>query len=170
MEDKQATITYSGLVGKYTLNESGIGEKATITYEGKSNEMHYLYKNGYWVSSYGTDGTITTRAFSKEGNLLQWQTIDKYGSVLYNATYEYTDIPNTIRQEINRWEAVHFAFRGDVLGKYSTHLVSKATINGINILNFEYTKDNANRVKNISIKRTQGTFELPVALYTYTYD
>lgn len=166
----QASLIYNGLVQEFTLDNTGMGEKADVTFEGKKSEIHYLYKNGYWVSAYSTDGKLTSRIYSKEGDLLQWQIVDKNGDIKYRATYEYTDIPNNIRQEVDRWEAPHFAFRGDFLGRYSTHLLKKATINNTEILNFNYNLDEKNRVSTNTVSRTQGTFELPLAQYRYTYE
>lgn len=165
-----ASLIYSGSVQEYTLNGSGLGEKAQVTHEGNKSEVFNYFKNGYWVSSYSTDGKVTSRIYSKEGDLLQWEIVDKDGRIEYNATYEYTDRPNVIRQEVNRWETPHFAFRGDVLGRYSTHLLKKATINSNNVLNFEYSFDDKDRVSSIAITRTQGSFEPPVAQYGYTYE
>jgi hypothetical protein len=169
LNGNQASLKYDESIQEFILGNNGLGEKANITFEGKKSEIHYLYKNGYWVSSYNTDGDITSRIYSQKGDLLQWKIVDINGNIKYNATYEYTDIPNTIRQEVNRWEAPHFSFRGDVLGKYSSQLLKKVTINNTSTLSFDYKLDDKNRVSSSTISRTQGTFELPVAFYSYTY-
>ncbi|GAB3174650.1 hypothetical protein GCM10027291_33360 [Telluribacter humicola] len=168
--DKQATLSYSGLTRNYTLNSDGRGEKATETYEAKFKDIQYIYKNGYWVSAYGTDGTLTTRVYSHEGDLLQVQVVDQYGQVKHDARYQYTDIPNAIRQEVDRWEAPHFAFRSDILGRYSQHLLKEAVVNGTHTLTFDYKMDNKNRVGNVTITRTQGSFQLPKVFYSYLYE
>lgn len=166
---QQASVQYNGSKQEYTINNTGLGEKVNATNEGMKSEAHFLYKNGYWVSAYSTDGDLTSRIYSKEGDLLQWRIVGKNGDIKYNATYEYTNMPNIFRQEVDRWEAPHFAFRGDFLGKYSSHLLKKATINNTNTLNFNYNFDEKKRVSSMAITRSQSTFELPVAKYSYTY-
>ncbi|TDB67424.1 hypothetical protein [Arundinibacter roseus] len=106
--DDRATLSYDGTIKEYKLNSNGFGDQATVSKEGKSSEINYLYKNGYWIAAHSTEGDLISRVFSPEGNLLKWEVMNHDGFGNYTATYGYTNIPNTIRQEVNRWEAPHF--------------------------------------------------------------
>lgn len=164
--------TLQQLTGEYTLNAEGLGTQVNgVLPEGGPFVRNYLYRNGYLVSSYGSGSQLTTRHFSPEGDLLAWKG-EAHNGQSVNATYTYITYPNTIRQEVFRWEAAHFAFRGDFLGKYSTHLVEQAQFRVgqvLHTLNFSYTFDEQGRVETMSIARTEGTAQLPNAQYRFSY-
>lgn len=78
----------------------------------------------------------------------------------------------TNRQEISSWITPHFSMRGDFLGKYSSRLVKKMTINATSgmssgnlILDFSYTFDDNGRISRMTIQRSDGT----KVFYEYQY-
>lgn len=154
----------------FQLNQNGLAESAVGAFpSGKEANNQYFYKNGYLVAI--TDKLyLTTLKYSGNGDLLEWKGITHQGERV-NIAYEYTDYPNTIRQEVTYWTASHLSFRGDFLGKYSSKLLKKAIIGvpslGDNpfVLDFEYTFDSKGRVSRMLIKRDA----LSDVLYEYRY-
>jgi hypothetical protein len=154
----------------FQLNQNGLAESAVGDFpSGKEVSNQYFYKNGYLVAI--VDKLyLTTLKYSGNGDLLEWKGITHQGERV-NISYEYTDYPNTIRQEVTYWAASHLSFRGDFLGKYSSKLLKKAVVGvpslGGNtiVLDFEYTFDNKGRVSGMLVKKDTG----PNALYEYRY-
>ncbi|AEI48372.1 DUF4595 domain-containing protein [Runella slithyformis] len=154
----------------FQLNQNGLAESAVGAFpSGKEANNQYFYKNGYLVAI--VDKLyLTTLKYSGNGDLLEWKGITHQGERV-NIAYEYTDYPNTIRQEVTYWTASHLSFRGDFLGKYSSKLLKKAVISvpslGENpfVLDFEYTFDSKGRVSRMLIKRDT----LSDVLYEYRY-
>jgi hypothetical protein len=119
---------------QYILDKDGLATSA-------SDLGKLYYKNGYFVAN---SGSIKNHiSYSKDGNL-----IERNGGV-----FEYTDYPNTIRQDISSSQGIHSTFRDSYLGKYSSNLLKKAQFmeeGGYNLI-FKYELDAQNRVKLMTI-------------------
>lgn len=168
-----ASSKVNSQVTTFRLSAEGMAESSKGNAANTPNlevNTRYFYKNGFLISM-ANETKLTKFEYSSQGNLLSWSGINHQG-LTTNATYEYTDIPNTIRQEINSWTTPHFPMRGDFLGKYSTHLLKKMTINntsgisgGNNTLEFSYTFDTSGRISRITIERSAGA----KVFYEYQY-
>lgn len=169
------SITYDPVARKATggnisfqLNQEGLAESGVGFFEnGKAANNQYFYKNGYLVSI-ADSKNLTKMKYSSNGDLLEWSGVTHRGDKTQNV-YEYTEYPNTIRQEILGWATPQFSFRGDFLGKYSSRLLKKAVINentGINItMDFTYSFDSKGRVSKMQIKRSDDQ----EVQYEYSY-
>ena len=153
----------------FQLNKEGLAENAEgiLVSNGKKNKTQYFYKNGY-LTGMADDTYLTTLKYSGNGNLLEWNGINHQRAKV-QISYEYTDYPNSIHQEISSWQTPHFSYRGSFLGKYSSHLLKRAIIkeNGGNLtMDFSYTFDAAGRVSEMLIKRSSPSIDV---LYEYQY-
>lgn len=133
----------SGVINKkYTLDKSGL-----VQMDNADNSFYY--KDGYLWLSIGKNGFANT--YSTEGNLLARRADG------IKADYEYTEFPNTIRQEIlSSTSTTLYATTRDVfLGNFSTNLVKKVQFSeGENVtLDYSYQFDAENRVKTMTIRR-----------------
>ena len=170
---KTASSKVNGEVTTFQLSAEGLAESSkgnSTTTPKREVNTRYFYKNGFLVSM-ANDTKLTKFEYNGKGNLLSWSGINHQG-LNTNATYEYTDTPNTIRQEISSWITPHFSTRGDFLGKYSANLVKKITINaasgassGTLTLDFSYTFDTNGRISRMIIQRSDGT----KVFYEYQY-
>ena len=171
---KTAFSKVSGETTTFQLNAEGLAQSSkgtTASTPKREVNTRYFYKNGFLVSM-ANETKLTKFEYNGQGNLLSWSGVNHQG-LTTNASYEYTDIPNTIRQEITSWITPHFSMRGDFLGKYSSRLLKKMTVNttsGIssgnnNILEFTYTFDGNGRISRMTIQRSDGT----KVFYEYQY-
>lgn len=166
---RKATRNWGGKILEYQLNQQGFA----IDTKGLLNEIQtksqYFYKNGYLVSM-SNPLYITRLRYTNDGDILEWTGVN-HTEEKTQFIYQYTEHPNTIRQEITRWATPHFSYRGDFLGKYSTHLLKQAVIksssgSGSDItFDFSYTFDSQGRVSTMTIKRSLG----PDVVYQYSY-
>lgn len=167
---RKATGRFGKQELNFQLNQNGLAESAVGFFpSGKEANNQYFYKNGYLVAM--TDKLyLTTLKYSGNGDLLEWKGTTHQGERV-NISYEYTNYPNTIRQEVTYWTTTHLTFRGDFLGKYSSKLLKKAVISvpslsgSTFVLDFEYTFDIKGRVSRMLIKRDA----LSDVLYEYRY-
>ena len=157
----QVTVNQNNTENKYELGSDNLVKNTT-----DGNDRFY-YKSGYLSRNISND-PILKRTYTTTGNLLISETTPS----TFIAVYDYYDYPNSIRQEILRPEAIHWSFRDDYLGKFSTNLLKKVTfVNNGTTLNFTYQFDGNNRVSKMIVDRKvdkndvlSGTFE-----YTFSY-
>ena len=166
---QKATSKFGAEQMTYQLNREGLAENAEgiLASNGKKNKTQYFYKNGY-LTGMADDFYLTTLKYSGNGNLLEWNGVN-HQRVRVQISYEYTDYPNSIHQEISSWQTPHFTYRGSFLGKYSSHLLKRAIMkeNGASTtMDFSYTFDAAGRVSGMLIKRNGGSIDV---LYEYRY-
>ncbi|MGR3810958.1 hypothetical protein [Jiulongibacter sp. NS-SX5] len=130
----------NGIQTIYQLDNSGLGVSDT-------KNTQYYYKSGFLVRTVSL-ADITEYIYNQDGNLTS------YGP---NASFTYTNLKNTIRQEVFGPMTFHSTFREDFLGRFSTNLLETASFreDGINYsLQFSYTLDNTGRVSQMVITRT----------------
>ncbi len=133
----------SGIVNKkYTLDKSGLAQV-------DNSENNFYYKDGYlWIST-GKEGFANT--YSPEGNLLARRADG------VKIDYEYTEYPNTIRQEVLAYNTIslYAITRDNFLGNFSTNLLKRVQFSeGENVtLDYSYQFDAENRVKSMTIRR-----------------
>lgn len=133
----------SGVVNKkYTLDKSGLAQM-------DNSENNFYYKDGYlWIST-GKEGFANT--YSPEGNMLARRANG------IKAEYEYTEFPNTIRQEVLASTSItlYATTRDSFLGNFSSNLVKRVQFSeGENVtLDYSYQFDAENRVKTMTIRR-----------------
>lgn len=133
----------SGVVNKkYTLDKSGLAQVDNAA-------NNFYYKDGYlWIST-GKDGFANT--YSLEGNLLARRADG------VKIDYEYTEFPNTIRQEVLASTSItmYATIRDSFLGNFSTNLLKRVQFSeGENVtLDYSYQFDSENRVKTMTIRR-----------------
>ena len=155
----QVSVNKGSTIDKYELGNDNFAKN---TVDGLQK---YYYKNGYLSRTSGSSDFII-RNYSTAGNLIYLETDTQ------KSNYDYYDYPNNIRQEILKPEAIHWGFRDDYLGKFSTNLLKKVTFTDSGTtLNFAYQFDDNNRVSKMIIERnasslstTNGTIE-----YTFSY-
>lgn len=133
----------SGVVNKkYTLDKSGLAQV-------DNSENNFYYKDGYLWLSTGKYGFANT--YSPEGNLLARRADG------IRVDYEYTEYPNTIRQEVLSSSSItlYATTRDNYLGNFSTNLVKRVRFSeGENVtLDYSYQFDKENRVKTMTIRR-----------------
>lgn len=142
----------SGVVNKkYTLDKSGLAQI-------DNSNNNFYYKDGYlWIST-GIEGFANT--YSSNGNLLARRADG------IKADYEYTEFPNTIRQEVLSSTSIslYAITRDSFLGNFSTNLVKRVQFSeGENVtLDYSYQFDTENRVKSMTIQRNgigKATFQ-----------
>ncbi|GGD54687.1 hypothetical protein GCM10011514_18570 [Emticicia aquatilis] len=129
----------SGLINKkYTLDKSGLAQMD-----------NFYYKDGYLWLSIGKEGFANT--YSTEGNLIARRADG------IKADYEYTEFPNTIRQEVVSPSSIslYAITRDNYLGNFSTNLLKRVQFSeGENVtLDYSYKFDAENRVKTMTIRR-----------------
>ncbi|GAB2637216.1 hypothetical protein GCM10027035_33660 [Emticicia sediminis] len=127
---------------KYTLDKSGLAQV-------DNSENNFYYKDGYlWIST-GKEGFANT--YSPEGNLLARRADG------IKVDYEYTEFPNTIRQEVLASTSItlYATIRDSFLGNFSTNLLKRVQFSeGENVtLDYSYKFDAENRVKTMTIRR-----------------
>jgi hypothetical protein len=111
-------------------------------------DIDYYYKNDFFIST--SENFSIDKTYSANGNLLSFKQKDITGK------FEYTDLPNNIRQEVLSPQTFHLSFRDLYLGKFNTNLIKKAEFNlaGENsILDFSYEFDSNNRPIKVTINR-----------------
>lgn len=133
----------SGVVNKkYTLDKSGLAQV-------DNSENNFYYKDNYLWLSTGKEGFANT--YSPEGNLLARRADG------IKADYEYTEFPNTIRQEVLSPSSItlYATIRDNYLGNFSTNLLKRVQFSeGENVtLDYSYQFDAENRVKTMTIRR-----------------
>jgi hypothetical protein len=123
------------------------------------------YKNNFLIASLGSKALRLT--YSKDGNLIQQLIGDN------KIVYEYTNYPNTIRQEIDDSEGFYFTFRDTYLGRYNSNLLKSAQFSnsmfGKVELAFSYEFDEQNRVKLMQITRPREAGGNIVYDYSFVY-
>ncbi|UBM60548.1 hypothetical protein LAG90_07825 [Marinilongibacter aquaticus] len=158
-DDQVSLESDNGLIKSYALDAQGLAIKAN-DYEG---EKQYFYKNGYLVYAMLAEPS-NLRVYDQNGDLTQ---LGDY------AKYEYTDYPNTVRQEVTGPMTVHWTFRDSFLGKFSTNLLKSASFNESNskwTLQFDYAFDEQGRVTQIVIDRLwEATNETSTITYDLSY-
>lgn len=155
----QVTVNQNNIINKYELGNDNL-VKNTVS----GNEKFY-YKNGYLLRNISSE-PILKRTYTTGGNLL----ISETTPTTATAVYEYYDYPNNIRQEILKSEAIHWSFRDDYLGKFSTNLLKKVTfINSGTTLDFTYQFDSNSRVEKMIIDRTVDKSEIASGKFQYTF-
>lgn len=165
---RKANSTFAKQEMAFLLNQEGLAESSDgILNNGNKVKNQYFYKNGYLVGM-SDDFYLTKLKYNANGNLLEWNGVTHQREKVL-ISYEYTDYPNIIRQEITSWITPHFTYRGDFLGKYSSNLLKRAVItqgsSGSYTLNFSYTFDTEGRLSSMLIKRdSEGD-----VLYEYSY-
>lgn len=133
----------SGVVNKkYTLDKSGLAQV-------DNSENNFYYKDNYLWLSTGKEGFANT--YSSEGNLLARRADG------IKIDYEYTEFPNTIRQEVLSPSSItlYATIRDNYLGNFSTNLLKRVQFSeGENVtLDYSYQFDAENRVKTMTIRR-----------------
>jgi hypothetical protein len=143
------------------LNDKGLAETKNQDF----TETKFYFKNDFLVRK-KNNFTIEKFDYSSNGNLLS------YEGPKYTANFSYSNIPNTIRQEILEPTAFHWTFRDKYLGNYSSHLIKNALFNKGKydevFLDFSYKFDDNNKVIEMIINRktAQGSGQI---VYNYTY-
>lgn len=148
-DNNQLHVNSNSYSGTYILDNDGLA----------SINSGYFFKNRFLIRDRGA----LRRTYSKDGN------ITSYTDGIVNITYEYTDFPNNIRQEITQTITPHLSNRDLFLGNFSTNLVKKASFDESGIkaeLNFSYEFDAQNRVTKVIINRSQ--FDVK-SIITYSY-
>lgn len=127
------------------------------------SQTKFFYKDGFLLrTNIANDPKYT---YSQTGNLL---TASFPGNNVLN--YEYTDYPNTVRQEILKMLEYSNSVRDLYLGRYSTNLIKIIKNNNTTLMTFEYEFDNQKRVTKITMNRTTtpvGTFGAAPAIIEY---
>lgn len=137
----QVSVNKGSSIDKYELGNDNL-TKSTV-----DGLQKYFYKNGYLSRTNGSSNPFI-RNYSSEGNLIYSETNTE------KSNYEYYDYPNNIRQEVLRPEAIHWSFRDDHLGKFSTNLLKKVTfVNSATTLDFTYQFNSNNRVSKMVIEK-----------------
>lgn len=139
---------------KYTLDKSGLAQV-------DNSENNFYYKDGYlWIST-GKEGFANT--YSTEGNLLARRADG------VKVDYEYTEYPNTIRQEVLSSTSVtlYATIRDVFLGNFSTNLVKRVQFSeGDSVtLDYSYQFDAENRVKTMTIRRKSSINDMADATF-----
>jgi hypothetical protein len=139
---------------KYTLNKSELAQV-------DNSNNNFYYKDGYlWIST-GKEGFTNT--YSTEGNLLSRRADG------IKVDYEYTDFPNTIRQEVLSSTSVtlYATIRDVFLGNFSTNLVKRVQFSeGDSVtLDYSYQFDAENRVKTMTIRRKSSIIDMADATF-----
>lgn len=153
------TIQESDMAFNIKLTDKGLAEYN----QGENSTNRYYFKNNFLIKR--RDKLTEDFDYSATGNLLSYK-----GA--FPADYEYTDYPNTIRQEVLAPMAVHWTFRDSYFGNFSTHLIKKAVFSkgtpNETILDFSYDFDNSSRVSKVTINR-KDPIGLGKIVYLYTY-
>lgn len=155
----QVLVNKGSKTDKYELGNDNLA-KNTI-----DGLQKYYYKNGY-SSRTNSSSNPFIKNYSNDGNLIHVETYTE------KSNYEYYNYPNNIRQEVLRPEAIHWGFRDDYLGRFSTNLLKKvAFVNSATTLDFTYQFDNNNRVSKMIIERRVSNFspENGTIEYTFSY-
>ena len=153
----QVSVNKGSSIDKYELGNDNLAKN---TVDGLQK---YYYKNGYSSRTNSTSNPFI-KNYSKDGNLTHLETYTE------KSNYEYYDYPNNIRQEVLRPEAIHWGFRDDYLGRFSTNLLKKVVfINSATTLDFTYQFDNNNRVLKMIIERRVSNFSLENGTIKYTF-
>jgi len=153
------TIQETDMAFNIKLSDNGLAEYN----QGTNSTDRYYFKNNFLIKR--RDRLTEDFNYSANGNLLNYK-----GA--FPAEYEYTNYPNTIRQEVLAPMAVHWTFRDSYLGNFSTNLIKKAVFSkgtaNETTLDFNYDFDGENRVSKVTIDRKDpiGTGKI-VYLYTY---
>lgn len=162
-------ILNAGYPGKdiYELNNEGFSTYARLgvnpSVRDGGSEYNYLYKNGHRIATIGFVnahggilGIIEENKYSSTGNLIN-RTFADGRSAKNVLSYEYTAFPNIINQEVLDYEVGISLPRTVNLGKFSTNLIKKITIEeGFmkgKTIEFDYEFDAQNRVSKININR-----------------
>jgi hypothetical protein len=165
---RKANSTFAKQEMAFLLNQEGLAESSDgILNNGNKVRNQYFYKNGYLVGM-SDDFYLTKLKYNTNGNLLEWNGVTHQREKVL-ISYEYTDYPNIIHQEITSWITPHFTYRGGFLGKYSSNLLKRAVIaqgsSNTYTLDFSYTFDAGGRLSTMLIKRvSEGD-----VLYEYHY-
>ena len=156
----QVSVNKGSTVDRYELGNDNLAKN---TVDGLQK---YYYKNGYLSRVSGTADFII-RNYSMAGNLIYLETDTQ------KSNYEYYDYSNNIRQEILKPESIHWGFRDDYLGRFSTNLLKKITfINSTTstiTLDFTYRFDSNNRVSKMIIERNSSNFSVASGTIEYTF-
>ena len=149
--NNELQVNSNAFWGTYILDSDGLA----------SINSGYFFKNRFLIRDRGA----LKRTYSKDGNMISY--ID--GTV--NITYEYTDFPNNIRQEVTQTVTPHLSNRDLFLGNFSTNLIKKARFDESGYkaeLNFTYEFDAQNRVNKVIINRLQFDVKSTIT-YIYNY-
>ena len=153
----QVSVNKGNTIDKYELGSDNLAKSKV------DGLQKYYYKNGYLSRTIGNSDFIA-KNYSTDGNLIYLETTSG------KSNYTYYDYPNNIRQEILKSEAIHWGFRDDYLGKFSTNLLKKITfINSATTLDFTYQFDSNNRVSKMIIERNAGNFSPSNGTIEYTF-
>ncbi len=153
------TIQETDMAFNIKLTDNGLAEYN----QGTNSTDRYYFKNNFLIKR--RDRLTEDFNYSANGNLLNYK-----GA--FPAEYEYTNYPNTIRQEVLAPMAVHWTFRDSYLGNFSTNLIKKAVFSkgtaNETTLDFSYVFDSEKRVSKVTIDRKDpiGTGKI-VYLYNY---
>jgi hypothetical protein len=120
-------------------------EGLALSKQGTNSMDRYYFKGGFLLRAIGN--IKMKRTYSSTGNLLL---CDDDGIKI---TFDYTDYPNTIRQEVLSTSVFHSTFRDTYFGKFSTNLVKSVLFDGVVGLQFSYEFDDLKRVKKINVNR-----------------
>lgn len=155
-DDANKILTEYGV--KYNMDNAGL----IVSTKEDPNEQLFIYKNGFPLRR--ISGSTFINIFDKNGNIINRNA----GKV---TDFEYTNLPNTIRQEIRSTNSLQLDFRDVYAGKFSANLLKKCsflTDLQKDELNFSYELDDKGRVMKMLIDRTWGTLKF-VYTYEYTY-
>ena len=169
--DNKDMITISYSSNQVSVNKGSMSDKYEL---GSDNFVKntvdgvqkFYYKNGYLSRTNDSSNPLIKiiKNYSKEGNLIYLETNTE------KSNYEYYDYPNNIRQEVLSPQAIHWSFRDDYLGKFSTNLLKKVTfINNATTLDFTYQFDSNNRVSKMIIERKAGNSNPANGTIEYTF-
>jgi hypothetical protein len=125
----------------FVLDQSGFAQGLQ-----DNSQTKFFYKDGFLLrTNIAGDFKYT---YSTTGNLMK----TTLGNESLN--YEYTDFPNTIRQEILKLQEFSNSARDLYLGRYSTNLIKEIKFNNLTVMTFEYEFDSQKRVTKIKMNRT----------------
>lgn len=153
-ESRQAVIE-NGL--SYKTNIEG----TIIALADKPDFQSFVYKKGYPLEKNGE----YLNNFDSNGNIIS---SERRGKGKF--TFEYTNFPNNIRQDISGIQAFQLNFRDVYSGKFSTNLIKKCTLADGGFANdeliFDYEFDETQRVSKMIVNRAS---DKKTFIYEYTY-
>lgn len=154
-DESRQTVIENGLSYKTDI------EGTVVSLTEKPDFQTFVYKKGYPLEKSGE----YLNNFDSNGNIIS---SERKGKGKF--TFEYTNFPNNIRQDISGIQAFQLNFRDVYSGKFSTNLIKKCTLMDGGFANdeliFDYEFDENQRVSKMIVNRgsDKKTF-----IYEYTY-
>ena len=141
---KDDVLTVNNTDKTYLLDKSGLAQSIK-----GDNRTKFFYKDGFLLRT-NIAGDFKY-SYSPTGNLTK--------IFIENASlnYEYTDYPNTIRQEILKLQEYSNSIRDGYLGRFSTNLIKEIKYNEMTVMTFMYEFDAQKRVTKVIMNRIAPT-------------